>query len=153
MLCAEIDMELCIIGLNHRTTPLEFREQFAVPADRVPQLIEKLRTDLKLAEAVVLNTCNRLEIYCVSHGAQVTSEQVFHAIASVKQAALDLAQFQAYAYTHRDEACVRHIFRVTSSLDSLVVGETEIVGQVKKAYQLAQACGATGKVLNKLFQK
>lgn len=146
-------MELCIIGLNHRTTPLEFREQFSVPADRVPQLIERLRTDLRLAEAVVLNTCNRLEVYCVSSGAPIASEQVFHAIASVKQAPLDLEQFQAHAYTHRHEACVRHLFRVASSLDSLVVGETEIVGQVKKAYQLAQACGATGKVLNKLFQK
>jgi glutamyl-tRNA reductase len=156
MLVLGIDMELCIIGLNHRTTPLEFREQFAVCADQVPLLLSQLQSTGGLDEAVVLSTCNRLEIYGVSATGRICPERVLEAVAAVKEQAgqsLDLHQVEPCLYVHRDEACVQHLFRVTSSLDSLVVGETEIVGQVKKAYQLAQSCKTTGKILNRLFQK
>lgn len=148
-------MELCIIGLNHRTTPLEFREQFSVPADQVPALLARLRTGIGLDEAVVLSTCNRLEIYGVTSNGRISAERVFEAIAEIKGRAqsFDFNSVAPCLYVHRNEACVQHLFRVASSLDSLVVGETEIVGQVKKAYQLAQANGATGKVLNRMFQK
>jgi glutamyl-tRNA reductase len=155
MIQALIDMELCIIGLNHRTTPLEFREQFAIPADRVPGLLASLRRDAGLEEAVVVSTCNRLEIYGVSASGAVDSERVVEAIASAKGEVRSFTyeQVESFLYVHRSQGCIQHLFRVASSLDSLVVGETEIVGQVKKAYQLAQSCGATGKVLNRLFQK
>ena len=148
-------MELCIIGLNHRTTPLEFREQFSVSADRVPMLLERLRADAGLEEAVVLSTCNRLEIYGVSSSGPMSPERVFDCISAVKGnlREFDFQQVLSCLYTHRGEDCIQHLFRVTSSLDSLVLGETEIVGQVKKAYQLAQTCGSTGKILNRLFQK
>ncbi len=149
-------MELCIIGLNHRTTPLEFREQFSVPADLVPTLLAHLRQAERLDEALILSTCNRLEIYCLSSNGSTAPERIFAAIAAVKRGpglSLDFQQIEPCLYVHRGEACIRHLFRVASSLDSLVLGETEIVGQVKKAYQLAQSCGATGKVLNRLFQK
>jgi glutamyl-tRNA reductase len=148
-------MELCIIGLNHRTTPLEFREQFAIPADRVPLLLERLRREVGLEEAVVLSTCNRLEVYGVSSSVSIDSERVFEAFVAAKGGVgpLSFQQVESFLYVHRNEACIQHLFRVASSLDSLVVGETEIVGQVKKAYQLAQSSGATGKILNRLFQK
>lgn len=149
-------MELCIIGLNHRTTPIEFRERFSVPADRVPALLERLKAGAGLDEAVVLSTCNRLEIYCVSSCGSIESEQILQAVAAVKGhegKSKAFAQAASFLYIHKGQDCVRHLFRVASSLDSLVVGETEIVGQVKKAYQIAQECGATGKTLNKLFQK
>jgi glutamyl-tRNA reductase len=146
-------MELCIVGLSHRTTPLEFREQFSVPADLIPALLGRLRA-AGFDEVVVLSTCNRLEIYGVSSAGAISPERIFEAIAAVKgRAPIDFQQVASCLYTHRSEACIKHLFRVASSLDSLVVGETEIVGQVKKAYQLAQSTGATGKVLNRLFQK
>ena len=156
MIFAEIVMELCIIGLNHRTTPIEFREQFAVPADQVPALLARLKTAAGLDEAVVLSTCNRLEVYGVSSTGPIDADRILESIAAVtgRSSHSDaFAQARTFLYTHENEACVHHLFRVASSLDSLVVGETEIVGQVKKAYQLAQSSGATGKVLNRLFQK
>ncbi len=155
MLSAETDMELCIIGLNHRTAPLEFREQLAVPAERVPLLLETLRREAGFEEVVVLSTCNRLEVYGVSSGGPVSAAQVFEAVAATQGTVQSkgFPQLASFLYIHRNEACIQHLFRVASSLDSLVVGETEIVGQVKKAYQLAHASGATGKVLNRLFQK
>jgi glutamyl-tRNA reductase len=149
-------MELCAIGLNHRTTPLEFRERFSIPAERVPSILGQLREQLGLAEVVVLSTCNRLEIYAVKQDGPICSEQIFEALYSDRpqgQQTVDFQQVQPCIYVHKNEACVRHLLRVASSLDSLVVGETEIVGQVKRAYQLAQSSGATGKVLNRLFQK
>src|SRR5689334_21324777 len=148
-------MELCIVGLNHRTTPLEFRERFALPADQVPAVLPQLRHALGLDEVLVLSTCNRLEVYCVSSHGPLSPEDIFRALAAAKggNTLIDAEQLLPLLVVHRGEACVRHLFRVTSSLDSLVVGETEIVGQVKKAYQIAQAAGATGKVLNRLFQK
>ena len=148
-------MDLCIIGLNHRTAPLEVREQFAVPADRVPQLLDRLKVAAGLDEAVVLSTCNRLEIYAVSSRGTVSPEAVFEVVTSLNGncESLVCGTINEYLYTHKNEECVRHLFRVSSSLDSLVLGETEIVGQVKKAYQLAQSAGATGRILNRLFQK
>lgn len=149
-------MELCIIGLNHRTTPLEFREQFSVSSDQAVLLLAYLRAHAGLDEAVVLSTCNRSEIYGVSSNGPISPEQVFSAISAIKapdRAPIDFQQVEPCLYVHRGQAAVRHLFRVASSLDSLVLGETEIVGQVKKAYQLAQSSGATGKVLNRLFQK
>src|SRR5689334_8280199 len=125
MLCAEIDMELCIIGLNHRTTPLEFREQFSVPATLAPLCTARLRAEAGLAEVVVLSTCNRLEIYAVSAGDAISAEQIFSVIASIKACApIDFQRLAPCIYHHSGEACVRHLFRVASSLDSLVVGET-----------------------------
>jgi glutamyl-tRNA reductase len=156
ILCAEIDMELCIIGLSHRTTPLEFREQFSVAPELVPALVADLKACAGVSEVLVLSTCNRLELYSVTSGATVQPETLFESIARVKGGssdAVDFARLEPCLYVHKNVACVNHLFRVASSLDSLVLGETEIVGQVKKAYQLAQACGGTGKTLNRLFQK
>ncbi|MFO1497827.1 MAG: hypothetical protein U1G07_05435 [Verrucomicrobiota bacterium] len=149
-------MELCIIGLSHRTSPLEFREQFSIPADQLPAALAQLKADAGLDEAVLLSTCNRLELYAVSSNGPVVPAAVFEALAAVKgrvAAPVPFTEVEPRLYVHRHEACVRHLFRVASSLDSLVVGETEIVGQVKKAYQVAQTSGATGKTLNRLFQK
>ncbi len=149
-------MELCIIGLSHRTTPLEFRERFSVTADQLPRFLAALRSDAGLDEVLVLSTCNRLEIYGVSAQSTISPARVMEVLAQAHGVAspeAHYAEVQPHLYVHRNEACIRHLYRVASSLDSLVVGETEIVGQVKKAYQLAQTSGTTGKVLNRLFQK
>ena len=149
-------MELCIIGLNHRTAPLEFREQYSIPPEQIPGALAQLLATAGLDEAVILSTCNRLEVYAVSSSGRVSPSRVFEALARVKVKggpAAEFSQIQECVYVHRGEECIRHLFRVTSSLDSLVVGETEIVGQVKRAYQLAQSCHSTGNILNRLFQK
>ncbi len=149
-------MKLFTIGLNHRTTPLEWREQFSLPEANRPVLMRKLHEEAGLKEVVVLNTCNRLEIYGVQEAGPVPVDTLMALVRSFatqsanRLQAVDISQF---LYVHEGLDCVRHLFRVASSLDSLVVGETEIVGQVKKAYQMAQSGGVTGAVLNRLFQK
>jgi glutamyl-tRNA reductase len=148
-----IRMRLFCIGLNHRTAPVEVREQFSVPAERLAAVLGELKTALGLSEAVVLSTCNRLEIYATGRLSPMLSQGIFQAIARVKGISSTASPGDDMVYVHEGEECVRHLFRVASSLDSLVVGETEIVGQVKKAYQSAQASGATGKMLNRLFQR
>lgn len=148
-------MQLFVVGLNFRKTPVGLREQFSVPAERVGALLAELRAAAELQEAVVLSTCNRVEVYAVTEKRSVQPRTIFQAVAqmcSMKEGLFDFQPVEAHVYVHQGGACVHHLFRVASSLDSLVVGETEIVGQVKKAYQLAQACGATGKLLNRLFQ-
>ncbi|MBI2947898.1 MAG: glutamyl-tRNA reductase [Verrucomicrobia bacterium] len=148
-------MQLFVVGLNFRKTPVGLREQFSVPAERIGAVLSQLRAASGLQEAVVLSTCNRVEVYAVTNQRSIQPKMIFQSVAQVCSATGSIADFEpveAHAYVHRGDACVHHLFRVASSLDSLVVGETEIVGQVKKAYQIAQACGATGKLLNRLFQ-
>ncbi len=147
---------LFVIGLNHRTTPLEVRERFALSPERVAVLTNRLKERVGLLEIVVLNTCNRLEIYGLNYEKSVPVREIFEVLASVTHEGCQSVDFETaepHLYAYGGEECVRHLFRVASSLDSLVVGETEIVGQVKKAYQQAQASGSTGKALNRLFQK
>jgi glutamyl-tRNA reductase len=149
-------MELLVVGLNFRKTPVALRERFSVAAERIGALLSELRATADLQEAVVLSTCNRVEVYAGSERSSIRARHVFQSIANAMGSdagEADLDEVESHLYLHRNEACVHHLFRVASSLDSLVVGETEIVGQVKKAYQLAQAAGATGKILNRLFQK
>ena len=149
-------MELFVVGLNFRKTPVALRERFAVPAERTHALLSDLRAAVKLQEIVVLSTCNRVEVYAVASAHRVEPRLVFQSVAnsiSANASEVDFEEVDSHLYVHRNEDCVHHLFRVASSLDSLVVGETEIVGQVKKAYQQAQICGTTGKILNRLFQK
>ena len=121
-------MNLMVIGLNHRTAPVEVRERFATAPGALPA---------SLSEAVFLSTCNRVEIYGLGDPA----------------AARRLFNDDPHLYEWRDQDCVRHLWKVVSGLDSMVLGETEILGQVKTAYRTAQEAGATGLVLNRLFQK
>lgn len=149
-------MQLFVVGLNFRKTPVALREQFSVPPEQIGTLLSKLQTVAHLSEVVVLSTCNRAEIYAVSERPLSDPKIVFQVVAelcSKRENRADLDSMDSHLYVHHNDSCMRHLFRVAGSLDSLVVGETEIVGQVKKAYQLAQDTGTTGKVLNRLFQK
>lgn len=139
---------LRLIGLSHRTAPVEWRERLAVPEDRLPGLVEVLRERTGAVEAVVLSTCNRVEVYAVvddgSEGDRLRREVAgWHRDPTLDAAFYDLS----------GDAAVRHLFRVAAGLDSLVVGESEILGQVKRSYDLAQKLGATGKLTNVLFQR
>lgn len=146
-------MLLCL-GLNHRTTPLELRERLAFAASRQPEAAQQVKSLPGFEECVVLSTCNRVELYSACD-----REDAAEALTSLHDYLLghfDLTGEQreavtCYKLSHSDAA--RHLFRVVSGLDSMVLGETEIFGQVKAAYDVALKAGATGRALNKLFQR
>lgn len=145
-------MSFVCLGLNHRTAPVEIRERMAFGSHDIPSAAEQMLRREGVEEVVILSTCNRVEIYgAASHGAGRT------ALDSLRAYLCDRFQVsgeavQAAFYASEDAEAVRHLLRVVSGLDSMMLGETEIFGQVKKAYAEALAAGATSKRLNKLFQ-
>lgn len=141
-------MELLCLGLSHRTAPVELRERFAISESRLGELTAKIAAHPALGESVVISTCNRVEFYVASP----SQAQGFDAIDAIL--AEHGMEVNGDAFFRREtEDAVRHLFRVVSGLDSMVLGETEILGQVKKAYQTAQEVKATSRNLNKLFQR
>ncbi len=144
-------MEIVLLGLNHRTAPVELRERAAFSPEKAGRAAAELRERGVLAETLVLSTCNRSEVYGVpQESAAETIPQLERYFASLHE--LDLAVLGASLYYHRDHGVVRHVFRVAAGLDSMLLGEAEILGQVRDAYQAAYALGATGPVLNRMFQ-
>jgi len=144
-------MEIVLVGLNHRTAPVEVRERVSFTVDQARRASEELRSKGLLAETLVLSTCNRSEVYGVSPEAShecapglSTFLSEFH---SVRMDVLN-----GSLYHHYDREAVRHLFRVAAGLDSMMLGEAEILGQVREAYRVAHEQGATGPVLNRLFQ-
>lgn len=144
-------MEIVLVGLNHRTAPVEVRERVSFTVEQARRASEELRANGILEETLVLSTCNRSEVYGVPpealrESAAALSEFLgrFH---SVRQDMLSVS-----LYHHYDREAVRHLFRVSSGLDSMLLGEAEILGQVREAYRVAHENGATGPVLNRLFQ-
>jgi glutamyl-tRNA reductase len=144
-------MKLFVVGFNHRAAPLGLREKFFVPENALGEMIEKFRRHKGLDEVVILNTCNRVEVYGTVSAFTGTPERFFSVLAS--EGNVPFEELQSCLYFHEDQECVRHLFRVASGLDSMVLGETEIIGQVKKAYQACATHKGTGRVLNQLFQK
>jgi glutamyl-tRNA reductase len=133
-------------GLSHATAPVELRERVAVAAKDVPEAVQELTKVEGVGEAVLLSTCNRMEIYATA----TTPEAVTGVESWLRQrfAIADISPF--FHYLRMDAA--RHLFSVVSGLESMVLGETEIFGQVKDAYAAAKDAGSTARVLNKLFQ-
>lgn len=149
-------MSLFCLGLNHKTTPVELRERLAFAEKSVPEAAQQLAQHEGLGEAVVLSTCNRVELYVASpaEGVPPQEAQLWLEAWLRERAGLSTDEAERVAYYHLAGAsAARHLFEVVSGLDSLVLGETEIFGQVKKAYATAQAAGATGGRLNRLFQR
>jgi glutamyl-tRNA reductase len=143
-------MEILCLGLSHQTAPVELRERFAIPDGELGARALALSKCPGLSEAVIVSTCNRVELYVVaedaSHGMSALQQFV-----STESAQGDLGVSAFYRLPTLQS--LRHLFRVVSGLESMVLGETEILGQVKKAYQAAQLGGATGRHLNKFFQR
>lgn len=139
-------MQLYTIGVNHTTAPIEIRENVAFGADSIREALSDL-TNKKAAEAAILSTCNRTEIYVQSADAL----PVMGWLADYHQ--LDLNHIQPYTYTHANQEAVKHAFRVASGLDSMVLGEPEILGQFKQSVKLAQEAGTLGTHLHQLFQR
>jgi len=140
-------MTLFAAGLNYKTAPVELREQLAVKPSRLVSCAHQLKLYGDLDEIVLLSTCNRVEIYGTTPCGHGQVESLFELLCAEPR---DLS---AHVYIHEDIEAVRHLFRVAAGLDSMVLGETEITGQVKKAYEIAHAAGLTGGALNRVFQK
>ncbi len=139
-------MAVNILGLNHRTAPIALREKVAFTEDRLVAALGALRREQGVAEVLILSTCNRTEVYWAgsASGNELSEWLVRH-----HDVALDLA---SSLYVHQEQQAVEHAFNVASGLDSMVLGETQILGQLKDAYRVAQESGSTGPHLNKLFQ-
>jgi len=144
-------MEIVLVGLNHRTAPVEVRERVSFNAEQTQRAAEQLRARGILEETLVLSTCNRSEVYGVppeaSHECAPVLSTFLSEFHSVRADVLRVS-----LYHHYDREAVRHLFRVAAGLDSMLLGEAEILGQVREAYRLAHEHGATGPVLNRLFQ-
>jgi glutamyl-tRNA reductase len=141
-------MRYQLIGVNHKSAPLEVRERLAIPESRVPDLCRDLAAYPGIEEGMVISTCNRVEM--VTHTVNGSADlrgflhQHFHLTAD---------ELDAHLYEFREKDAVRHVFRVASSLDSMVVGEAQILGQVKEAYATARAVGAIRGQLDQLFSR
>ncbi len=144
-------MEIVLVGLNHRTAPVEVRERVSFNAEQAQRAAEELRARGILEETLVLSTCNRSEVYGVppesSHESAPGLSTFLSEFHSVRHDVLSVS-----LYHHYDQEAVRHLFRVAAGLDSMLLGEAEILGQVREAYRFAHEHGATGPVLNRLFQ-
>lgn len=143
-------MELLCLGLNHRTAPVEVRERFAVGTPKLGEAATELVALAEASEGVVISTCNRTEFYLAAEDARAAFALVEARLAEKIQLDSSVA---AHFYRLEKSAAASHLCRVVSGLDSMMLGETEIFGQVKQAYQSALAAGATGAVLNRLFQR
>ncbi len=140
-------MPFLCLGLSHSETPVEIRERVAVSAAALGQALQGLKGLPGVEEAVLVSTCNRMEIYAAGENLSVAAAQLEGWLRS--RFSLD---GETQFFHHQREAAARHLFSVVSGLDSMVLGETEIFGQVKDAYAAATGAGCTGRVLNKLFQ-
>jgi glutamyl-tRNA reductase len=144
-------MSVIVIGINHRTAPVPLREKFAFAEARIPEALEHLRQTGLAREAVILSTCNRVEIYAATDSSnaeafQGLSHYLFHEHAKTEP-------INDVIYTLGEPQSLEHLFRVACGLDSMVLGETEVLGQLKHAYDLALRHKHTGNRLNKAFQK
>jgi glutamyl-tRNA reductase len=142
--------EILALGASHKTAPLELREKLALPSGRASRVLAELTEHEAVHEAAALFTCNRTELYLVAADA-VEAENAALGILS-RQAGLRPTELLGAIYSMRAADAVEHLFAVTSGLDSMIVGETEIQGQVKRAYEMALVEGVTGPVSNRLFR-
>ena len=142
-------MNLVLVGLNHRSAPVEVRERIAFPKAELGDATRALRQAAGLHEATILSTCNRVEIYGLANA--VTGTAAVRRFVHEHHHLADSVDVHLYELHDRD--CIQHLLEVACGLDSMVLGETEILGQLKDAYSAAQQAGATGMALNRVFQK
>jgi len=144
-------LHIIVVGLNYRTAPVEIRENFAIADSDLPRAVEALKATPSILEGVIVATCNRTELYAVvdrhhlcGHHIRTFMEQWFR---------LPRQEFTSHLYMYEDDRAIEHLFRVASGLDSMVIGETQILGQVRNAFLLAQQQRATGTIFNMLFKQ
>ena len=139
--------DLLLFGVNHKTAPVELREQIAIPAARLAEATRSLAQTPGVREAMILSTCNRVELVVCPEAGTPDLMGFFNQFFDVNH-----SELRPHIYEYREQDAVRHLFRVASSLDSMVVGEPQILGQVKEAYAVAKSVGAAKTGLDKLLQ-
>ena len=140
-------MKLFVAGVSHKTAPVEIREQLAVQRSEVVDLARTVKLLGQLDEMVLVSTCNRVEVYGTTRQTDSDIKSLLQLLCSEPR------DLEPHIYLYEDADAVRHLLRVAAGLDSMVLGETEITGQIKNAYETAREAGLTGPVLNRLFQK
>src|SRR6266480_5244582 len=140
-------MKLFAVGVSHKTAPVELREQLAVKQSEIVDLAFVLKSFGHLDEIVLLSTCNRVEIY------GTTRHATRHIKSLLQLLCAEPGDLDPHIYLYEGSAAVRHLLSVAAGLDSMALGETEITGQIKNAYEIARNAGLTGRVLNRLFQR
>lgn len=144
-------MSLLLIGLNHRTTPVEVREQLHVSGEQLYQMLTAMHQNIaSVREVAIVSTCNRLEIYCAVKETVSAETDIVDFLGEHYD--LSDAVLQPHLYTMQDRHAVRHLMRVSSGLDSMILGEAQILGQVKSALQYAQTVGTAKTLLHRLFE-
>jgi len=142
--------KIILIGINHKTAPVELREKLSFSDEETLKALEVLKQDEDIKESLIFSTCNRTEILYIP----VTGDQIDKMIAFVSHyKQVDSSEFKNSLYIHKEDDAIRHLFRVASSLDSMVVGEPQILGQIKKTYRTAVENNASGVLLNRLMHK
>jgi glutamyl-tRNA reductase len=139
-------MPLFVLGINHHSAPLDVREKLAFAPDRQTDALSDLAAQPGVAEAVLVSTCNRTEVYCTAQGPESARAWL---VAAAARSGLSI---DSHLYCHDGEEAIRHAFRVASGLDSMVLGEPQILGQVKQSVRVAQGAGTLGTGLDRLFQ-
>ena len=142
-------MHLLAFGINHHTAPVDIREKAAFASDRLVNALKEIIGSGGASEAAIVSTCNRTELYCGLE--PVLDEQIIDWFCHYHR--LNRSDIHPYLYQHPDQAAVKHVFRVAAGLDSMILGEPQILGQMKEAFTTAHKAGATGKILNRLFQQ
>jgi len=145
-------MDIILVGLSHNTAPVEVREKLSFSGQMLSDGIKRLRGYENISECLILSTCNRVEIYAIVDQSEIGIARIKDFLHSY-QTTLPLESISQHLYIHKNEAAVKHLFRVAASLDSMVVGEPQILGQVKDAFDTALLNKTTGVILNKLFKK
>lgn len=143
-------MSLVVVGLHHRTTPIEVLERMTIPPAGLTKALAQVRSGDDIAEAVIVSTCNRTEIYAVCETFHGALGQLHRFLAD--RSGLPIERFAPHLFTAYDDAVARHLFTVSSGLDSAVVGETEVLGQLRAAFEVAQAQQTSGPHLSSLFR-
>jgi glutamyl-tRNA reductase len=141
-------MNFVVIGVNHQTAPIEVREQFAISEARLPEAVQCLATYPGVEEGMIVSTCNRVEMLARTTNGSTDLHGFLRQFYG-----FDPEPYRKYLYEHRERDAVRHVFRVASSLDSMIVGEPQILGQVKEAYATARAIGAVNSQLDALLTR
>jgi glutamyl-tRNA reductase len=141
-------MRFQLIGLNHKSAPVEVRERLAIPESRLPEACKRLSQHPGIEEGMIISTCNRVELIANVKNGNADLRSFLKEYFNIEPAVLD-----QHFYEYREQDAVRHVFRVASSLDSMVVGEPQILGQVKEAYATARAVGAVRAQLDQLFTR
>jgi len=143
--------EILLIGLNHQTAPVEVRECIAFSSEETTDALDRLKEYPSVSEAVLFSTCNRVEVLITTNNRENAENSVKSFISEFKNS--PQTEFEPSLYVHHGDAAVRHVFRVVSSLDSMMVGEPQILGQIKEAYHTATQKKTSGTVLNRLLHR